>query len=179
LRIGGIGAAAALSGGVIGRSVLADDHIHKAAGHGSGEHEAAHGHGGNSVVGTVSHEANRFDPTELLYGFDTGEVSKRGDQTVREYELFAQDKEIEIAPGLFFPAWTYNGRVPGPILRCTEGDRVRVRFTNGGAHPHTIHFHGFHAARMDGVPGVGKGDVMPGETFTYEFDARAFAPSRR
>jgi FtsP/CotA-like multicopper oxidase with cupredoxin domain len=101
-------------------------------------------------------------------------VSKSNGRTVREYEIFAQDKEIEIAPGLVFPAWTYNGRVPGPTLRATEGDRLRIRFTNGASHPHTIHFHGFHAGRMDGVPGVGRGDIQPGETFVYEFDAGPF-----
>src|SRR5919108_6683810 len=30
---------------------------------------------------------------------------------VTEYELLAHDREIEIAPGVFFPAWTYNGTV--------------------------------------------------------------------
>ena len=45
----------------------------------------------------------------------------------------AEDREIEVAPGVFFPAWTYNGQVPGPTIRCTEGDRIRVRFTNDGA----------------------------------------------
>ena len=45
---------------------------------------------------------------------------------LREYQIFAVDREIEIAPGLFFPAWTYNGQVPGPTIRATEGDRVRV-----------------------------------------------------
>ena len=42
------------------------------------------------------------------------------------FAIIAEDKEIEIAPGIFFPAWTYNGRVPGPTIRVTEGDRVRV-----------------------------------------------------
>ncbi|MGQ7372535.1 multicopper oxidase domain-containing protein, partial [Streptococcus suis] len=55
-----------------------------------------------------------------------------------------------------FPAWTYNGRVPGPTLRVTEGDSIRIVFRNRGSHPHTMHFHGIHAARMDGVPGFGK-----------------------
>ena len=70
---------------------------------------------------------------------------------VREYTLRAIDKEIEIAPGVFFPAWTYNGTVPGPVIRATEGDILRVRFVNAGSHPHTIHFHGIHPANMDGV----------------------------
>jgi FtsP/CotA-like multicopper oxidase with cupredoxin domain len=87
---------------------------------------------------------------------------------VREYTLRAIDREIEIAPGVFFPAWTYNGTVPGPVIRATEGDLLRVRFVNAGSHPHTIHFHGIHPANMDGVFEI----VQPGDEFTYEFEAR-------
>ena len=47
---------------------------------------------------------------------------------IREYDLRALDRELEIAPGVFFPAWTYNGTVPGPVLRATEGDILRVHF---------------------------------------------------
>jgi FtsP/CotA-like multicopper oxidase with cupredoxin domain len=86
----------------------------------------------------------------------------------------AEDKEIEVAPGVRYPAWTYNGRVPGPTLRATEGELLRVHFVNGSHHPHTMHFHGIHAAEHDGVPGVGRGQIEPGERFTYEFDAEPF-----
>jgi FtsP/CotA-like multicopper oxidase with cupredoxin domain len=88
--------------------------------------------------------------------------------SVREYELVAHDMEIEIAPGITFPAWTYNGTVPGPVIRATEGDLLRVRFVNAGTHPHTIHFHGIHPANMDGVFEI----VDAGQSFTYEFPAR-------
>ena len=91
---------------------------------------------------------------------------------LREYELVAVDREIEIAPGIFFPAWTFNGQVPGPTLRATEGDRVRVTFVNAGTHPHTIHFHGWHPPEMDGS--LPEHQVMPGEKFVYEFDADPF-----
>ena len=94
-----------------------------------------------------------------------GRTSRGG---VREYEFVAVDREIEIAPGVFFPAWTYNGTVPGPIIRATEDDLLRVKFTNEGSHPHTIHFHGIHPADMDGVFEI----VDVGESFTYEFPAR-------
>jgi FtsP/CotA-like multicopper oxidase with cupredoxin domain len=87
---------------------------------------------------------------------------------VREYTMRASDREIEIAPGVFFPAWTYNGTVPGPVIRATEDDILRVRFVNAGSHPHSIHFHGIHPANMDGVFEV----VGSGEEFTYEFPAR-------
>ena len=87
---------------------------------------------------------------------------------VRDYHLVAHDRKIEVAQGVHFDAWTYNGTVPGPIIRATEGDLLRVRLTNGGSHPHSIHFHGIHPANMDGVFEI----VEPGDEFTYEFPAR-------
>jgi FtsP/CotA-like multicopper oxidase with cupredoxin domain len=129
----------------------------------------AHHDGANDAVGEL--RPGGFDATSFLTHFDRGrETRLASGQTLREYELVAVDREIEIAPGVFFPAWTYNGQVPGPTIRCTEGDRVRVHFRNGGSHPHTIHFHGIHAAAMDGVFEV----VEPGESYTYEFDAEPF-----
>jgi FtsP/CotA-like multicopper oxidase with cupredoxin domain len=89
---------------------------------------------------------------------------------VREYTLVASDKQIEVAKGVTFNAWTYNGTVPGPIIRATEDDLLRVHLVNAGSHPHTIHFHGIHPANMDGVFEV----VEPDESFTYEFPARPY-----
>ncbi len=128
-----------------------------------------HGHFGNIAVGDV--DTSRFDPMRYLRHFDYGRVSTLADgRTLREFEITAVDLEIEVAPGVFFPAWAYNGTVPGPTLRATEGDVVRVHFTNAGSHPHTIHFHGFHPANMDGVFEL----VHRGDTFTYEFTAEPF-----
>jgi manganese oxidase len=87
---------------------------------------------------------------------------------VREYEITAVDRDLEVFPGITFAAWTYNGTVPGPIIRATEGDLLRVRFTNASEHPHTIHFHGIHPSDMDGVFEI----VENGGSFTYEFPAR-------
>lgn len=89
---------------------------------------------------------------------------------VREYELTAFDRDLEIYPGITFAGWTYNGTAPGPIIRATEGDLLRVAFTNAGSHPHTIHFHGIHPANMDGVFEI----VDPGGSFTYEFPASPY-----
>ena len=112
-----------------------------------------------------------IDPVKFLTAFDYGTVSKRpSGQTVREYQITALDREIEVMPGLFYQAWTYNGQVPGPTLRATQGDLVRVHFHNAGAHEHTMHFHGFHAANMDGV----FEQVPPGGSYVYEFEADPF-----
>ncbi|HWL64718.1 MAG TPA: multicopper oxidase domain-containing protein, partial [Actinomycetota bacterium] len=130
-------------------------------------------HGGHGAVGEVDHARNGFDPTDMLTDFDGGEVSKdRSGRTVREYEFLAVAKDIEVAPGIFFPAWTYNGRVPGPTIRATEGDRIRIKFVNSTEHPHTMHFHGIHPAAMDGVPG--QGEAKSGEEFVYDFIAEPF-----
>ena len=132
-------------------------------------------HGGlvmPGVVGEVDHVKNGFNPTDILTDFDAGKVSTLPNgQILHEYVFTAVNKMIEIVPGIEFPAWTYNGRIPGPTIRVREGDRVRVRFINGSDHPHSIHFHGIHHANMDGVFDEASGQVFPGKEFTYEFDA--------
>jgi FtsP/CotA-like multicopper oxidase with cupredoxin domain len=127
----------------------------------------------------VDHRANGFDPSEMVRDFDWGRTRRlAGGRVLREWELVSIDKEIEVAPGVKYAAWAYNGRVPGPTLRCREGERLRIRFANGSAHPHTIHFHGIHPDVMDGMPGIGEGIggglIKPGESFDYEFDAEPF-----
>lgn len=122
-------------------------------------------------TGFTTDENDTHDPARILTEFDMGKVSVLPDgRTMREYEISSYDREIEVAKGVTFPAWTYNGRVPGPTIRCTEGDVVRIRFTNAGSMPHTIHFHGIHPAGMDGVEEI----VERGGTFTYEFEAQPF-----
>ncbi|MGH9118083.1 MAG: multicopper oxidase domain-containing protein [Acidimicrobiales bacterium] len=138
-----------------------------------GHDASSNGHGGLGTVGSVDHERNGFDPHVILTDFDGGEVSTDpSGRTVREYALTVYPKEIEVAPGIVYPAWTYNGRVPGPTIRATEGDRLRITLLNGSPHPHTAHFHGFHSAAMDGVPGAG--EIQPGESFVYDFIAEPF-----
>jgi manganese oxidase len=149
-------------------------HDGEAAAQGGGAH-AGHGRpGGLGAVGRVDPRVNGFDPHEILRDFDEGTVRREGGRTVREWEIVAEDKEIEVAPGVKYPAWVYNGRVPGPTLRAREGERLRVRFINASSHPHTIHFHGIHTARNDGVPGVGAGNIQPGRSTVYDLDARPF-----
>ncbi len=85
----------------------------------------------------------------------------------RTFTVIAEDTTLEISPGVRVEAWTYNGTIPGPTLRATEGDRVIINFINNGKLPHTMHFHGDHNEKNDGV----FQEVLPGESYTYDFIA--------
>ena len=67
----------------------------------------------------------------------------------------------------------YNGIVPGPEIRVTEGDKVRVVCKNEMKQSTSIHFHGVLVPNaMDGVPYITQPPIKTGETFTYEFTAK-------
>ena len=162
LRAGALGTVGLAAGG----SVLAIPGLGQSSAAPAQDHATHHD---MMTVGKLA--PGSFDPGAFLTHFDTGNVSRLpSGQVLREFELVAEDREIEVAPGVFYPAWTYNGQVPGPTIRCTEGDRLRVRFVNRGSHAHSIHFHGIHPSGMDGA----FEPVRRGESFVYEFDAEPF-----
>jgi FtsP/CotA-like multicopper oxidase with cupredoxin domain len=91
---------------------------------------------------------------------------------VKVFELTTKAVLWEILDGVTVTAYTYNGTVPGPMIRVTEGDQVRIVVKNELPDPTTIHWHGVAVPNaMDGVPGVTQDPILPGETFTYEFTA--------
>jgi FtsP/CotA-like multicopper oxidase with cupredoxin domain len=92
---------------------------------------------------------------------------------LREFSLTVDRLRWELAPGEAVDAYAYNGEMPGPTLRVTEGDTVRVRVVNALAEPTTVHWHGVDVpAGMDGTPGLSQEPIPPGGAFTYEFVAK-------
>lgn len=88
----------------------------------------------------------------------------------REYELVAAPTRWEVLPGVGADAYAYNRQVPGPTIRVTEGDTLRVILRNELDEPTSIHWHGLHVPNaMDGVPPFTQDAVEPGASFTYEF----------
>ncbi len=135
---------------------------------------SSHTDGMAMVVGEVNHEQNGFNPSDILTDFDYGNMSYLPDgRILREYDIVVYEKDVEVVPGIIYPAWTYNGRIPGPTIRVKEGDLIRIHLHNSSGHPHSLHFHGIHSSDMDGVPGT-PGMIAPGENFTYEFNAEPF-----
>jgi FtsP/CotA-like multicopper oxidase with cupredoxin domain len=95
------------------------------------------------------------------------------DPRIVEVDLTARVADVAVAPDKTVRAWTYDGRLPGPLIRAHVGDRVIVHLTNNLPQPTTIHWHGVRVPiEMDGVPDVSQPEVVTGGTFTYDFVAR-------
>ncbi len=87
-----------------------------------------------------------------------------------EFNMTAEESEVEIFDGVKTKVWAYNGTVPGPQLRIKLGDTLKINFTNKLPQETTVHFHGVRVPNaMDGVPGVTQDPIKPGEKFVYEF----------
>ena len=66
--------------------------------------------------------------------------------------------------------WSYDGGVPGPVLRLKRGEELRLRLVNDLAEPTTIHWHGLRLPNaMDGVPSLTQPPIAPGASFDYRF----------
>lgn len=92
---------------------------------------------------------------------------------VKVFEVTTTELDWEVTSGVRRKAMAFNGQVPGPTIRVTEGDRVRVILHNQMSEPTSIHFHGVMVPNaMDGVPYLTQPSVKTGQSFTYEFVAR-------
>lgn len=91
---------------------------------------------------------------------------------IRRFDIRVKESAWELVPGTMTTAITFNGTVPGPTIRVTEGDTVEVVVTNELDEPTSVHWHGLHVPNdQDGVAGVTQEPIGPGETFTYQFIA--------
>lgn len=81
--------------------------------------------------------------------------------------MTAQVTDVEISEGVFYNAWTFNGTVPGPVIRVKEGDTLNFTLQNMDPDmPHSMDFHAVHAA-----PSKKFIDVMPNEQGTFSYPA--------
>ena len=95
------------------------------------------------------------------------------DGDVKVFRLECQFAQWEVSPGEIVEAWTYNGVVPGPEIRVTEGDKVRIHVTNRLGESTAVHWHGLYVPNsQDGVPFITQPPINPGQSHTYEFQIR-------
>jgi nitrite reductase (NO-forming) len=118
-----------------------------------------------SFAGRVAPNADQLAVEHAAYdatlpALQTGDLVK--------VNMVMKDKTVEIAPGVKYNVWAFDGdyTAPGPIVHVREGQTVEFTLTNGGSIPHSMDFH---AARI--APDKAFKDVMPGESFTFRFKA--------
>ena len=97
-------------------------------------------------------------------------LKPRLEKGVKVFDLTASVVQWELEPGRKSEAWTYNGVVPAPQIRVTEGDRVRINLKNELPESTAIHFHGLEVPNdQDGVTFITQKPVKPGDSYVYEF----------
>ena len=166
-----------MGGGALGAATLSKldllkEQVASAAPHGSpvrrqsedyAEMDAHHQQGINTFLENIGQDPT-FWRQPLEYTLD-------GD--VKVFELTSREIDWDTGGGVLFPAMAFNDLVPGPEIRVTEGDQLRIHVTNEMNESTSVHWHGLILPNnMDGVPFITQPPITPGTTFTYEFVAR-------
>lgn len=167
LKKAGLGGAVFLGGSVLGHSVGNAQAAEPGEGYvGSSDHmvvgedvlDAIYGHGIGPPPGIDPNALDRATFPPAPDGEPAG--------VTRDIEIGVEERLLEVAADTHFEAWTYNGTVPAPTIRATEGDFLRIHFENRTGHAHNLHFHGAHRPEQDGWE-----PVPPGGSTTYEIEA--------
>jgi FtsP/CotA-like multicopper oxidase with cupredoxin domain len=115
----------------------------------------------------------RNQKTPITKGKGNQPLAFKMENGVKVFNLTIDEVEWEVTPEKKSPARGYNGMLPGPIIRGTEGETVRIIVKNNLKESTAIHWHGLYVPNnMDGVPYINQDPIQPGATFTYEFPLR-------
>ena len=136
--------------------------IRVAGSSGSGSAAAASGGSAAATGATIDSAAT---PGPEWKAYDPAVAPAPGG-TVHDVDMHAIEKEIEVAPGVTQLMWTFDGKVPGTILRGRVGDLFNVKLTNDGTVGHSIDFHASKVAWSDEMR-----TIAPGESLVYQFKA--------
>jgi len=121
------------------------------------------GHGGPAPATETQADPNA--PPYTLYDATAPAVLPG---TTHDITLTVEEKPMTVAPGFVVNVWTFNGTVPGPVIRVTEGDTIRIHLKNPATSklPHSIDFHASQVAWNDEMT-----SINPGEEKLYEWKA--------
>ena len=124
---------------------------------------SADSHGGPAPTTNVAADPNA--PKYTLYDATAPKVM---DGTTHDIDLVVQEKLMTVADGFVQAVWTFNGTVPGPVIRVHLGDTIRVHLKNPATNklPHSIDFHASQVAWNDEMT-----SINPGEEKLYEWRA--------
>lgn len=157
----GLGAALSNGGSAAGSTPANTSHTSSTTSHSSGA----------SGADNQQKPANVPDATQQ-YGNQPAKYTLDKDGA-KHFTMTAQQVMWQPIKGHKVLAWTLDGTVPGPMLRATTGDHVRITIVNHLPEATTIHWHGLEVpSEDDGVPSLGMKPIEPGQSYTYDFTIR-------
>jgi nitrite reductase (NO-forming) len=121
-------------------------------------------HGGPMPSSDVVADPNA--PAPVTY--DATAPKRLPEGEVHDIDLVITETTMTVAPGFVQAVWTFGGTVPGPVIRVTVGDTIRVHLKNPAENklPHSIDFHASQVAWNDEMT-----SIDPGQEKVYEWTA--------
>jgi FtsP/CotA-like multicopper oxidase with cupredoxin domain len=136
---------------------------------GGGSSASSSGSNGTQQTMSTSSDTSNVPDATQKYGNQLATYTRDPDGA-KHFTLTASQVMWDVTGGNRVLAWAINGTVPGPMIRVTAGDHVRITFINHFPKPTAVHWHGLLVdTQQDGVPGLGQNPIQPGQTHIYDF----------
>jgi len=140
---------------------------------------AGPGAGGGGEPTAMDYEKMTADMLATFAAFPA-ETEGTGNQSLEPTEVLTDGTKVfdltmevadwEVSPGKVVKASTFNGMVPGPMLKLEVGDKVQIRVQNDLPIATDVHLHGLNVDNAnDGVGPLTQDLIEPGASFTYSF----------
>ena len=113
--------------------------------------------------------------SQSLKGLGAMQAGQKGAKAAgkADHSLRIEPCTLEIGKGVSIKTLSYNGQVPGPLLRLREGVPVTIDVTNAGPNPDLVHWHGLAIDSLnDGAMEEGSPMIAPNATQRYTFTDR-------
>lgn len=135
----------------------------KVAGVSSNTSHSGHQHSASSQSAQVD---LNWQPPSYFKAHDARAPRSQAAGTVHRHTLRVSEITAQVGAGVTQKRMTYNGGVPGPVLRGQVGDRFEITLVNDGTMSHSIDFHAGVLA-----PDKPMRSISPGQSLQYNFTA--------
>ncbi|MDH5462726.1 MAG: multicopper oxidase domain-containing protein [Nitrosopumilus sp.] len=69
------------------------------------------------------------------------QIAEAEEQPVREYRLVIEQTDIQVSSTAVWHAWIYNGTIPAPVMRASQGELLKIRVIDNHDIAHSLHAH--------------------------------------
>lgn len=135
----------------------------KVAGVSSNTNHSGHQHSASSQSAQVD---LNWQPPSYFKAHDARAPRPQAPGTVHRHTLRVSEITAQVGAGVTQKRMTYNGGVPGPVLRGQVGDHFEITLVNDGTMSHSIDFHAGVLA-----PDKPMRSISPGQSLQYNFTA--------